>query len=148
MDVKKKYIGIQSEAKKYADQLSMLGSDGCLFLCICSIAEDFNEAFHTGKRVDILRCFIDWKNKGYLKDGFWCEDSLSMLEDATGYEWEREIVKALPETLLPQAYTVEKWRGQLGGTHFKRRWGDTLNSSATVRSGTLESYYIYTAKMR
>lgn len=147
-DVREKYIGWQTVLLKNKELLrkdfSKIGDYGCLFLCLCSIAEEWNEARHNQRRVDVLDLYIKSRNKGFLKDDFLCEDQCAILALATGQEWKKEVFGSLPGSVPWNSYTVEKWHNKRTDfTHFRRRWGDTLASSVTVREGVLQEYYIY-----
>lgn len=147
MDVRSKYVGIQSKMKDAGEELARFGDYSCLFLCVCSIADEFNHAYHTGREVDIMRAYLDCRSKGWLGADFWCKDQEAMLEHLTGIRWRKETADRLPDPLPETSYTVEKWENpRTGGNHFRRRWGDTLESSQTVRTGNLVGYYIYSPR--
>lgn len=146
MDIRAKYKGIQSKMKDSAKEFSLLGDYGCLFLCICSIAEEYNQDFKTGKQLDIMSFWLQCRSKGLIGEEFFCKDQTEMLKLATGVEWSKSVVEQLG-TVKDNQYTVEKWfNKETGFTHFKRRWGDTLRSSRTVNEGNIIEYYVYTAK--
>lgn len=148
MDVRGKYIGIQSRMKSASNEIAKFGDYSCLFLCLCSIADEFNHAFHTGGEVDIMRTYLDCKDKGWIGEDFYCINQESILEHLTGFKWKKNVVKKLPDSVPAEMYTVEKWMNpKTGGNHFKRRWGDTLVDSNTVKIGRIVSYYTYTVQM-
>lgn len=143
--LREKYIGLQTKLKKSADDIKQFGDYSCLFLCLCSIAEEYNESHHSRYRVDILADYLACRSKGYIGDEFFVKDSTAVLEYLTGQKWKREIVETLPETVPDNMYTVERWYNQKTRyTHFRRRWGDTLVDSNTVRNGKLTNYYLFT----
>lgn len=140
-----KYIGLQTKMLKSADEIKQFGDYSCLFLCLCSIAEEYNESHHSRYRVDILADYLACRSKGYIGDEFFVKDSPAVLEYLTGQKWKREIVEKLPEPVPDNMYTVERWYNQKTRyTHFRRRWGDTLVDSNTVRNGKLTNYYLFT----
>lgn len=131
---KERYTSIQTK-------LQNCGSDGCLFLSLCSIAEE-----QSGKEVDIINTIIQAQDKGYLAEDFTVNDSPALLEMLTGIGWSRRIVTTLDNIAIrDQDYTVCKYYNKRTGyTHFRRRSYDTLKDSTTVKEGSIIQYYIYT----
>ena len=116
-------------------------TEGCLFLCLCSIAEQV-----MGQKIDILDTIRYCKRMGYIdsKNEMTEEGQCMYLRDLTGKVWEREEFKNLPAVVPDNMYTVEKWvNPNTGYTHFKRRFVDTLKNSVTVRDGYMIGYYGY-----
>ncbi len=147
MDIKQKYIGLQTKLKISADQIKLFGDYSCLFLCLCSIAEEYNESHHNSYRVDILSDYIACRSKGWIGDEFYIKNSPAILQYLTGVEWTRTISESLPKTIPDNMYTVEHWYNPATTfDHFKRRWGDTLESSNTVKNGFLKEYYCFIHK--
>ncbi len=143
--LREKYIGLQTKMLKSADDIKQFGDYSCLFLCLCSIAEEYNESHRSRYRVDILADYLACRSKEYIGDEFFVKDSTAVLEYLTGQKWKREIVESLPEPVPDNMYTVERWYNQKTRyTHFRRRWGDTLVDSNTVRNGKLTNYYLFT----
>ena len=143
--LREKYIGLQTKMLKSANDIKQFGDYSCLFLCLCSIAEEYNESHHSRYRVDILADYLACRSKGYIGDEFFVKDSTAVLEYLTGQKWKREIVEKLPEPVSDNVYTVERWYNQKTRyTHFRRQWGDTLVDSNTVRNGELTNYYLFT----
>lgn len=130
--VKDAYQGIQTVCGK-------LNEYGCLFLCLCSIAEDY-----THNVTDVFGVYsICLKNK-YIDENFFCYNQEKILEVLTGKKWKKQVMETLPKKVPDEMYTVEKWYNpRTEFTHFKRRGFDTLKSSVTVREGKLTSYYCY-----
>lgn len=129
---KKRFSGIQ-------DMLKKVGTDGCLFLCLCSIIEEVMDA-----PCDFLGIVRLSMEKGYLTEDFTVENSLAILYEYTGRVWKRTSVEKLPVDIKDNQYTVEIWYNEnTKFTHFRRRCADTLRNSITVRDGTLIGYYIY-----
>lgn len=145
--IRDKYIGIQTKLMLSKDELSKMGDYGCLFLCLCSIAEEYNESTHSRFRVDIIADYLACRENGWIDDEFYVLDGTAVLKHLTGAEWTRSVVKSLPENIAGGTYTVERWHNpSTGFTHFRRRWGDTLAFSNTVLNGHLEAYYCYSCK--
>lgn len=144
-DIRQKYIGLQTKLLKSAGDIKLFGDYSCLYLCLCSIAEEYNKT-HTGKTgVDILSDYIVCRSKGWIGEEFFIKDSIAILNYLTGNQWRRDVVKTLPAVIPDNMYTIERWYNKATGlTHFRRRWGDTLVSSNTVKNGELENYYCFT----
>ena len=143
-ELRRKYIGLQTDCKTYKDGLNQLGDFGCLFYCLCSIAEEYNFEHHQ-KPIDIVASFVKCKKKKLIGDECYIlDDGCKILELLTGVKWTRDVVKSLPYNIPESMYTVEKWyREENGYIHFKRRWGDTLVNSQTVKYGRIIDYYCY-----
>lgn len=145
--LKEKYIGLQTKMKKSAEEIRQFGDYSCLYLSLCSIAEEYNESHHNRYRVDILADYIACRSKGWIGDEFFVKDSTAILEYLTGVKWERKTSEKLPETVPNNTYTVEKWyNSKTKYTHFRRRWGDTITNSNTVKNGKLAQYYLFVYK--
>lgn len=144
-EIIRKYKGLQSLLKKREQMLMFMGDEACLFLCLCSIAEEWYDDFLDHERaVDVVSFAMHCREMGYLDDAWTCytEDILKL---ATGRRWKKNEVKKLPAVVPDEMYTVEKWYNpRTGYTHFRRRWGDTLDDSVTVREGQLVGYYTFT----
>lgn len=111
------------------------GRYGCLFLCLCSLVEEY-----TGKPLDIIQAIYDAQAQGWLGRDFYCKNQLAFLHKWTGKCWRREDCKEEP--LNAKGWVVEKWvRGGL--THFKRPEFDVYTNSRTVREGKIEEWRIY-----
>ena len=72
-----RYKGIQSKLK-------FIGSDGCLFLCLCSIIEEI-----TGQPADIINIVQESMAKKWLDNEFTVLDSLALLKEFTGKTFKR-----------------------------------------------------------
>lgn len=127
---------------RYTSLQTILGNCyqwGCLFLCLCSIAEE-----QSGKHVDLIDAIKVSQAKGWLSASFDVNDNLSILEYLTGKKWSRNTVNSLPHSISTNEYTVAiYYNKRTGFKHFRRRGYDTLESSVTVKEGTLIGYYIY-----
>lgn len=135
MNVKNRYEGIQTVMKN-------AGESACLFLSLLSIAE-----YHRGTPVDFIVAYNKCVEKGLIEKDFFCNDQEKILETFTGAKWKKTVLKELPDPVPENMYTVEKWFNERTGfTHFKRRGWDTLESSVTVKEGSILEYYCYTVK--
>lgn len=132
MGVKERYTGIQT----------ILGNcyeGGCLFLCLCSIAEE-----QTKKHVDLIDVIRTSLLRNWLTPQFYVNDSLAILNYLTGKIWSRHTVNALPPIMDTAEYSVMiYYNKRTGYHHYRRRGYDTLVSSTTVKEGIVEGYYIY-----
>lgn len=144
-DIRVKYTGLQTRFMERAVMLSCMGAESCLFLCLCSIAEEWFGDFNKEERaLDIAEFAVRCRDKGYIDDTWTCHTE-EILRLATGVAWRKEEVNALPTIVPDEMYTVEKWYNpRTGYTHFRRRWGDTVKDSVTVREGRLAGYYTFT----
>lgn len=147
MDVRKKYIGLQSKLKKSADEIVFFGDSSCFWLCLCSIAEEYNESHNNKYKVDILSDYIVCRSKGWIGKDFYIKDSPAILNYLTGATWVKNVKEKLPQIIPENMYTVEHWFNPATLLdHFKRRWGDTLDFSNTVKNGFLKEYYCFVYK--
>ena len=144
-EIKEKYIGLQTRLKERSKMLACMGDEACLFLCLCSIAEEwFWDFMHFERMIDIIRFAEQCRKEGCIDDEWTCQTE-KILRQATGLPWKKNEVKELPAVVPDEMYTVEKWfNPRTGKTHFRRRWGDTLENSVTVREGQLVGYYTFT----
>lgn len=132
MTSRQRYTGIQ-------DVFKTMNDSACLFLCLLSIAEEYNKA-----PVDLLEAYRAFIDKDIMSADFYMKDSEAALEYLTGTQWKREKMKQLPEPVPELMYTIEHWRNGKY-EHFKRRGFDTLRNSITVQRGQLVEYYCYSA---
>lgn len=132
MLAKERYSGLQT-------LLGSCGNGGCLFLCLCSIAEEY-----LGKPIDLIDAIQVSRSRKWIHDDFWVADSPAILNYLTGKRWYRREVSSLPKNILANEYTIAIYFNKATRyTHFKRRGYDTLVNSVTVRDGYLVGYYIY-----
>lgn len=124
--------------RRYAGAQTFL-TEGCLFLSLCSIAEQV-----TNMHIDILSAIQHAKSEGWIdQNNDMTEASqCALLEFLTGKKWHREELSDLPNPVPDEMYTVEKWC-RAKTTHFRRRFVDTLTKSVTVARGKLSGYYGY-----
>lgn len=128
----------EAVVRRYAGVQTFL-TEGCLFLSLCSIAEQV-----ANMHVDILSAIQYAKAEGWIdKNNDMTEDSqCALLGFLTGKRWHREEFTTLPNPVPDEMYTVEKWCKDKA-THFRRRFVDTLTISFTVARGKLSGYYGY-----
>lgn len=128
--------------ERYTDIQTILqncGANGCLFLSICSIAEE-----QIGIHVDLIECIKTCLSRGWLTEQFYVKDSLAILNYLTGKTWFRNEYRELPLTLSGNQYVVViYYNRRTGFTHFRRRAYDTIKDSVTVKEGVIIGYYIY-----
>jgi len=116
-------------------------TEGCLFLSLCSIAEQV-----ANMHIDILSAIQYAKAEGWIdaNNDMTKASQCALLGFLTGKKWHREELTALPNPVPDEMYTVEKWLNPKNGfTHFRRRFVDTVADSVTVKMGKLVSYYGY-----
>lgn len=134
MTVVERYSGLQSTLK-------VVGSEGCHFLVLCSIAEE-----SSNKVLDLVEAIRVSQSKGWVAHDFLVRDAISLLNWMTGRKWTRKEVAKL-ETVRDNDYTeVVYYNPRTKLRHFRRRGFDTLDSSKTVSEGHIEKYYIYTVE--
>lgn len=139
MTIQERYEGLQTLALA-------LHEDGCHFLTLCSIADEWR-ADHKLPYIDLIEAIRLCQSKGYLKEGFYVYDDgtnvLSLLTD--GQKWSRRDVEALP-VIRDNDYTEAIYfNPRTDFKHFRRRYFDTLSNSVTVKEGYIIGYRIYTA---
>lgn len=139
MTIQERYEGLQTLALA-------LHEEGCHFLTLCSIADEWR-AEHRKPYIDLIEAIRLCQSKGYLKEGFYVYDDgthvLSLLTN--GQKWSRRDVEALP-VIRDNDYTEAIYfNPRTDFKHFRRRYFDTLSSSVTVREGYIVGYRIYTA---
>lgn len=136
MTVQERYEGFQTLAK-------VVNTDGCHFLVLCSIAEEY-----LGKNVDLLDAIRVSQRMKWIDEEFNVyEKGIPLLEYLTGRKWKRRKVTILPGVILANEYTEAHWvsaNNPVG--HFRRRYFDTLEFSRTVAEGHIDYYYIYTVE--
>lgn len=123
-------------------RLNQIGSEGCLFLSLCSVAEDA-----ICKKIDLIDVINEAFDYKWIKPDYTVLDALAMLRGLTGRDWTYKRIKdtsKLPE-IGTMDYTVEEWYNPATRrTHFKRRDTDTLEHSVTTANGYLQAYRVYT----
>lgn len=137
LDIKKRYSGLQ-------DKLRLCGSDGCHFLTLLTIIEEFNN-----RPVDLVDAILVSQSKGWFTSDFEGRDATALLRYYTKKEWTRsEFLKKLPATIKENEYTEAVYfNPKTTYQHFRRRGIDTKENSLTVRDGYIQGYYIYTVRV-
>ena len=140
MTVQERYEGIQSVLKN-------AGDEGCHFLALCSIADEYNNE-HGKPYLDLINAIRVCQSKRWIDKGFWVKnDGTPFLEYLTGIKWSRKEVVKLP-VIRDNDYTEVVWfNPDTGFHHYRRRYMDTLEHSVTVEKGYIEKYYVYTAEV-
>ena len=92
--IKERYTGIQTKLKT-------IDTDGCLFLCLCSIIEEVTNA-----PADIIGIIQLSKKRGWLSDDFTVNNSLELLRAFTGKIWKRTEPKKLPEIIKDNEFSI------------------------------------------
>ena len=133
------YLTQAAVVRRYEGVQTFL-TEGCLFLSLCSIAEQV-----VNEHIDILSAIQFAKAEGWIdKNNDMTKDSqCALLGFLTGKKWHRDEMIYLPNPVPEEMYTVEKWRRD-NATHFRRRFVDTVTNSVTVAKGKFECYYGYT----
>lgn len=126
-----RYEGIQTMMKE-------IGKSGCFFFCLLSIAEEAGE-----KKIDLIDTVKLALERRIIRDDYYVEDSIALLNLLTEKKWHRRIVKELPNIIEENEYTVVKLINPYGGYHFKRRGFDTLINSVSTQQNNVKEYYIY-----
>lgn len=140
MTVKDRYAGIQTI-------FGVCNVNGCHFLTLCSIIEDYNRISNPSYTLDTIDAIRVSQSKGWFTPEFEGKDALAFLNYYTGKTWSRKEVKTLPNKIEDNEYTeVVFYNPRTKFRHFRRRYVDTLVDSVTVREGIVEKYYIYTVR--
>ena len=130
--MKSRYEGIQNKLWGIRE--------GCFFLSLCSIAEEYNN-----KKIDLIDAINLAFDKGLVSDDYWVKDDCKLLSLLTG---NKKIKKRQSQTcgiLDDNEYSISKWLNKAGtANHFRRRYFDVYKDSKTVKYGSLVCYYIYT----
>jgi len=117
--------------------------EGCFFLSLCSIAEEYNLA-HGSDKIDLIDAINIAFKEGLVSDDYWIKDDCKILSLLTG----KKVKKRQSVTcgiLDDNEYSIAKWLNKAGtANHFRRRYFDVYTDSKTVKDGSLVCYYIYT----
>ena len=140
MAIKERYQNLQTEALA-------LHKDGCHFLTLCSIADEYRHT-HGLAYVDLIWAIRICQGENLIDDEFYVNDDgcrvLSLLTD--GKKWSRKDVVSLP-TIGYNDYTEAVYYNERTKfKHFRRRYLDTLRDSVTVKEGKIIQYRIYTVQ--
>ena len=129
--MKSRYEGIQNKLYHM--------NEGCFFLSLCSIAEEFN-----GRKVDLIDAVNMAFDEKLVTGDYTVLDDCKILSNLTGEKVTRREAKTCGE-LKENEYSIAKWlNAEKTAKHFRRRYFDVYTNSKTVRYGTLVCYYIYT----
>ena len=129
--MKSRYEGIQNKLYYI--------SEGCFFLSLCSIAEEFNK-----KKVDLIDAVNMAFSEKLVTGDYTVLDDCKILHNLTGKKVTRRVANTCGE-LKDNEYSIAKWlNAEKTANHFRRRYFDVYTNSKTVRYGTLLCYYIYT----
>lgn len=134
MTMKSRFENIQSF-------LHCIDTDGCYFLSLLSIAEEY-----TKSKIDLIDAIWLARGNDLITDDYYVNDAPGLLTALTGHVWVMQKVTELPEVINDDEYTVAVWynpRTQF--KHFRRRYFDTLISSVTVKEGSIAYYHIFRA---
>jgi hypothetical protein len=138
MVVKERYEGLQTLALS-------LHKDGCHFLTLCSIADEYR--YDNGLEfIDLITAIRLCQSKGLIDDEFYVkDDGCKVLKLLTaGKKWTRKDVETLPPIGDNDYTEAIYFNPRTQFHHYRRRYFDTLDHSVTVEEGYVESYRIYT----
>lgn len=135
-----RYEGIQSVLKR-------CGNDGCHFLTLLSIAEQYRNLHMNKPEIDLIYAIRICRSKNWISPDFYVNnDGTPILEFFTCKKWTRKEVDKLP-VIGDNDYTEAIYYNPSTQLHHYRRRGyDTLEYSKTVTEGSVEKYYIYTVE--
>ena len=140
MTVKERYEGLQT-------LFLQAHTDGCHFLTLCSIADEYRYN-HNMDYIDIIWAIRICTSKGLLKNDFYVNDDgtkiLSLLTN--GKKWTRNDVVSLPPIGYNDYTEAVYYNPRTHFKHFRRRYFDTLSDSVTVKEGQIIQYRIYTVE--
>ena len=138
--IKERYEGIQTAFRQ-------CGEDGCHFLVLCSIADEWRQE-HGLPFIDIIETIHLLRNMNLITADYYVRDNgckvLSILTE--NKKWTRKDVDKLPRIRDNDYTEVVYFNPRTQFHHFRRRGYDTLSYSATVKEGYIESYRIYTVE--
>lgn len=140
MTVKERYQNLQTE-------MLALHQDGCHFLTLCSIADDYRHD-HNLPYIDLIWAIRTCTSKGLIDSEFYVKDDgckiLSLLTD--GRKWTRKDVEKLGPIGDNDYTEAVYYNPRTEYKHFRRRYLDTLRDSVTVKEGYVIQYRIYTVQ--
>lgn len=133
--MKSRYEGIQNKLYHM--------SEGCFFLSLCSIAEEYRLE-HGMTKVDLIDAVNMAFSEKLVTGDYTVLDDCEILSRLTGEKVTRRKSDTCGE-LKENEYSIAKWlNAEKTANHFRRRYFDVYTNSRTVRYGTLVCYYIYT----
>ena len=129
--MKSRYEGIQNKLWGIRE--------GCFFLCLCSIAEEYNR-----KKIDLIDTINLAFDKKLVRNDYFVNDDCKLLSLLTGKKVTR-LTSNVCGNLKDNEYSIAKYLNKEGtANHFDRRYFKVYTNSKTVRDGVLLCYYIYT----
>ena len=130
--MKSRYENIQSF-------LAHIDTDGCYFLSLLSIAEEY-----TKSKIDLIDAIWLARGSDLITDDYYVKDALGLLTALTGHVWVMHKTTTLPEVINDNEYTVAVWYNERTQfKHFRRRYFDTLLNSVTVKEGSIAYYHVF-----
>jgi len=138
--IRDRYKGIQTI-------LGECGNDGCHFLTLCSIADEWRYE-HNLPFIDIIDTIHLLRKEKLISSDFYINDDgtkvLSLLTE--GKKWTRKNVDKLPRIRDNDYTEVVYFNPRTQFKHYRRRGYDTLAYSVTVSEGYILEYRIYTVQ--
>ena len=135
--VRNRYEGLQT-------LLKACGDEGCHFLVLCSIADEYNIT-HGRQLIDLVDAIHHCMHKKWLTSDYYSRADLPILEWMTDAKWSRKEVEELP-VIRDNEYTEAVYFNPTTNLkHYRRRGFDTRKKSRTVAEGYVLEYRIYTA---
>ena len=135
---RERYENLQTE-------LLALHKDGCHFLTLCSIADEYRYD-HGLPYLDFIWAYRTCQSKGLITRDCYVNDDgcgiLSLLTD--GKKWTRKDVEKVGQVNDNDYTEAVYFNPRTRFHHFRRRYFDTLVHSVTVEEGYIESVRIYT----
>lgn len=136
-----------TEIPAIQDLAYCLGSEGCLFITICAIAEKI-----TKQPIDLVRkareCidrglldYVEEHPMAHLKEAFWVKDRDALLEYLTGIEGIK-FCKTHSQPKPEQLYYIKYATTSPVRTHFVLPDYDSLYYSCTRHNGKIDCYYV------
>ena len=113
--------------------------EGCFFLSLLSIAEEFN-----GQKVDLIDAVNMAFDNKYVTSDYTVKKDCELLSKLTGRKVTKKVTSVCG-VLDDNEYSIVKYLNkEKTANHFRRRYFDVYTNSMTVKEGTLVGYYIYT----
>lgn len=139
MTVKQRYEGLQTA-------LERCGADGCHFLTLCSIADEYRVS-HGLPYIDLIEAIRTCQSRGLLRADFYIkDDGTNVLRLLTNKKWSRKDVETLGPIYDNDYTEAVYFNPRTQFRHYRRRYMDTLDHSVTVEEGYIEQYRIYTVQ--
>lgn len=111
--------------------LTNIGSDGCYFLSLLSIAEEYLNSKILNSKIDLIDALYKALSNNYIDGTYFVKDALRLLEALTNVRWSLSYDKK-------SKYEVDVYfNKRTGYKHFRRPEFDTLLNSVTVKEGAI-----------